>query len=284
MNVGLQATVREAPAVAVVGVSALFPGSGTTAGFWRDILEGRDRLTEVPRTHWLPADYFDPRPADGRQGLHHARRLSVQGGVLAAEFGLPPNTLPATDTAQLLALVVAKQVLIEATRGKFESMDRSRMSVVLGVASATELVAQMVGRLQMPVVERGHAGRRARRRRGGASSGNSLDLLHAVAGEHLPGPARQRGRRPRRQSARSRRPQRGRSTRPVRARSPPSRWRCTSSALGVPDLVITGGADTAQRHPYVHVLRARPTALSMRGTAGRSPRAPTARCSARASG
>src|SRR5262249_44733250 len=57
MNVKLQATVREAPAVAVVGLSSLLPGSGTTAGFWRDILEGRDRLTEVPRTHWLPADY-----------------------------------------------------------------------------------------------------------------------------------------------------------------------------------------------------------------------------------
>ena len=154
MNVGLQATVREAPAVAVVGVSALFPGSGTTAGFWRDILEGRDRLTEVPRTHWLPADYFDPRPRTAD------KVYTTRGGFLSEvefsplEFGLPPNTLPATDTAQLLALVVAKRVLIEATRGKFESMDRSRMSVVLGVASATELVAQMVGRLQMPVVGR----------------------------------------------------------------------------------------------------------------------------------
>ena len=64
---------------------------------------------------------------------------------------MPPNALPATDTAQLLALVVAKRVLQEATRGKYESMDRSRMSVVLGVASATELVAQMAGRLQRPV-------------------------------------------------------------------------------------------------------------------------------------
>ena len=210
MNVGLQATVREAPAVAVVGVSALFPGSGTTAGFWRDILEGRDRLTEVPRTHWLPADYFDPRPGTAD------KVYTTRGGFLSEvefsplEFGLPPNTLPATDTAQLLALVVAKRVLIEATRGKFESMDRSRMSVVLGVASATELVAQMVGRLQMPVVERamqaaGLAGDEVAR-----SPADSLDLLHAVAGEHLPGPARQRGRRPRRQSARSRRHQRGR--------------------------------------------------------------------------
>ena len=34
--------------VAVVGVSALFPGSTSAQGFWRDILAGRDLITEVP--------------------------------------------------------------------------------------------------------------------------------------------------------------------------------------------------------------------------------------------
>ncbi len=140
--------------VAVVGVSTIFPGSTTTAAFWRDILGGRDRLTEVPRTHWLREDYFDARP--GTADKVYASR----GGFLPEvefspmEFGLPPNTMPSTDTAQLLALVVAKRVLSEATRGRFETMDRSRMSVVLGVASATELVAHMSGRLQIPVAER----------------------------------------------------------------------------------------------------------------------------------
>ncbi len=145
--------------IAVVGLGALFPGSTNTLGFWRDIVEGRDRLTEVPRTHWLRDDYFDPRP--GTPDKVYATR----GGFMPAidfsplEFGMPPNAVPSTDTAQLLALVVAKQCLSEATRGKYESVDRSRMSVVLGVASATELVAHMSGRLQRPVWE--HAMREA---------------------------------------------------------------------------------------------------------------------------
>ena len=117
--------------IAVVGLGALFPGSTNTLGFWRDIVEGRDRLTEVPRTHWLRDDYFDPRP--GTPDKVYATR----GGFMPAidfsplEFGMPPNAVPSTDTAQLLALVVAKQCLSEATRGKYESVDRSRMSVVL---------------------------------------------------------------------------------------------------------------------------------------------------------
>jgi len=144
---------------AVVGLGALFPGSTTTLGFWHDILAGRDCLTEVPRTHWLREDYFSPEP--GTPDKVYATR----GGFLPPvafsplEFGMPPNAVSSTDTAQLLALVVAKQVLQEATRGRYESMDRSRMSVILGVASATELVAHMSGRLQRPVVE--HAMRQA---------------------------------------------------------------------------------------------------------------------------
>ncbi|MEI8257341.1 MAG: beta-ketoacyl synthase N-terminal-like domain-containing protein, partial [Deltaproteobacteria bacterium] len=139
--------------IAVVGVGALFPGSTTTIGFWRDILEGKDRLTDVPRSHWLAEDYYDPKPGTPD------KVYGIRGGFLPdvdfspMEFGFPPNALPATDTAQLLALVVAKHALEEATRGKYETMDRSRMSVILGVASATEMVAHMSGRLQKPVVE-----------------------------------------------------------------------------------------------------------------------------------
>ena len=51
------------PAIAVVGVSALFPGSQNATGFWSDILAGRDLISDVPETHWLPEDYYDPDPS-----------------------------------------------------------------------------------------------------------------------------------------------------------------------------------------------------------------------------
>ncbi|HRI07736.1 MAG TPA: beta-ketoacyl synthase N-terminal-like domain-containing protein, partial [Nannocystaceae bacterium] len=148
------AAAEKSTPIAVVGVSALFPGALTTASFWQDILAGRDRLTDVPRTHWLAGDYFDPRPGTPD------KVCTTRGGFLSGvdfdplEFGLPPNIAQATDTAQLLSLIVAKRALAEATRGRFESIDRSRISVVLGVASATELVAHMSGRLQIPVAQR----------------------------------------------------------------------------------------------------------------------------------
>lgn len=137
--------------IAVVGVSALFPGSYDATGFWRDILAGKDLLSDIPKSHWLIDDYFDADPS--APDKTYAKR----GGFLnpvdfdALGFGIPPSTMPATDTSQLLALIVAQQVLEDVARERIEQIDRSRISVILGVTSAQELLFSMVSRLQKPV-------------------------------------------------------------------------------------------------------------------------------------
>jgi acyl transferase domain-containing protein len=139
------------PPLAVVGASALFPGSLDRTGFWSDILAGRDRITDVPATHWLLEDYYDSDPS--APDKTYARRGAFLGEVDfdALGWGVPPSIIPATDTAQLLALVVAQRVLHDAAKGQPDTLDRSRLSVILGVTSAQELLASMVSRLQRPV-------------------------------------------------------------------------------------------------------------------------------------
>lgn len=137
--------------IAIVGIGAMFPGSGTTHGFWRDILSGRDCIGDVPATHWLVEDFYDPDPT-ARDKTYCRRGAFLPPATLdPLEFGIPPQALSATDTAQLLALIVAKETLDEACRTQFRDIDRSRTSIVLGVASATELVGTMGARLQRPV-------------------------------------------------------------------------------------------------------------------------------------
>ena len=48
--------------LAIVGVGCLFPGSLDESGFWRDIVAGKDLLSDVPPSHWLIDDYYDPDP------------------------------------------------------------------------------------------------------------------------------------------------------------------------------------------------------------------------------
>ncbi|MEC9073357.1 MAG: beta-ketoacyl synthase N-terminal-like domain-containing protein, partial [Myxococcota bacterium] len=137
--------------IAVVGVSALFPGSTDAGGFWTDILEGRDMIRDVPSTHWLAEDYYDadtsiPDKTYGRRGAYLE---AVPFAPL--DHGVPPSIVPATDTSQLLALIVAQRVLEDAAQGQFQEMDKERISVILGATSSQELLNSMVSRLQRPV-------------------------------------------------------------------------------------------------------------------------------------
>lgn len=136
--------------VAVVGTAALTPGASTTEGFWRNVLTGRDLITDVPEDHWLIDDYFDPDPS--APDRTYARR----GAFLPAidfdpsAYGIPPNALPSIDTTQLLALSVAERVLADAGLSDPAAFDGERTGVILGTA-ALELLHTMSNRMQRPV-------------------------------------------------------------------------------------------------------------------------------------
>ena len=142
---------RSRPPIAVVGVSALFPGSVDSTGFWRDILAGTDRITDVPPSHWLIDDHFDADPSAPDKTYGRRGGFLDEIDLDAIAFGIPPNQLPSTDTSQLLALIVAQRVLDDAVRNQFTELDRSRVSVILGVTSGQELMGAMVSRMNRPL-------------------------------------------------------------------------------------------------------------------------------------
>ncbi|MYY04568.1 type I polyketide synthase [Streptomyces sp. SID4913] len=134
--------------VAVVGVGALVPGATDAAGYWRIVCGGRDLITEVPASRWRVEDHYDPDPAapDKTYARRGAFLPEVDFDPMA--YGVPPTGLSSTDTSQLLALMVADQVLADA--GGRDRVDRERTGVVLG-AAALELLPHMYGRTHRPV-------------------------------------------------------------------------------------------------------------------------------------
>ncbi|MFE3740561.1 SDR family NAD(P)-dependent oxidoreductase [Streptomyces sp. NPDC059134] len=144
----MTASIPHQVPVAVVGVGALVPGATDAAGYWRIVTGGRDLMTEVPASRWLVEDHYDPDPAapDKTYARRGAFLPEIDFDPMA--YGVPPTSLSATDTSQLLALMVADQVLTDA--GGLRGMDRDRVGVVLGV-SALELLSHMYGRTERPV-------------------------------------------------------------------------------------------------------------------------------------
>ncbi len=119
--------------IAIVGMAGMFPKSPDLKGFWHLIRGGISGISDVPDTHWNPADYYDadPKAPD--------KTYCKRGGFLPkhpfdpTEFSLPPAALEATDTTQLLGLVVAKAALDDAGYGADRVFNRSKTSIVLGV-------------------------------------------------------------------------------------------------------------------------------------------------------
>ncbi len=142
-------TATQSP-IAIVGMGCLFPRAQGLQEYWRLIRTSEDTVTDVPPTHWSLDDYFDPTP--GQSDLTYCRRGAFLSPTAfdPTEFGIPPTVLEATDTAQLLGLVVAKAALEDAGYGPESDFDRTRTSVILGVTGTLELVIPLGARLGRP--------------------------------------------------------------------------------------------------------------------------------------
>jgi acyl transferase domain-containing protein/NADP-dependent 3-hydroxy acid dehydrogenase YdfG len=137
--------------IAIVGLGALFPGSTDAFGMWRDIVAGKDQLTEIPKAHWLIDDYYDADPKAPDKTYAKRGGFIPEVAFDPLEHGMPPNVIPATDTSQLLGLIVAKQLLEDVVHGPFPDVLRERTSVIVGITSAQELLVEMGSRLQRPI-------------------------------------------------------------------------------------------------------------------------------------
>jgi len=136
--------------LAIIGIGCLFPKAEDGTAYWTSIREGIDAISDIPATHWRVQDYFhqDPKSPDMTYGQ--------RGGFLAEvpfnpmEYNIPPATLEAIDSSQLLGLVVAGQALKDAGYGTDRAYDRDRVSVILGVTGTLELVIPLGARLGHP--------------------------------------------------------------------------------------------------------------------------------------
>jgi acyl transferase domain-containing protein/acyl carrier protein len=144
--------------LAIVGIGCLFPGSVGFAEYWARIAAGVDAVRDVPPTHWQAADYLHPDPK-APDRVYTARGAFLDPVAFnPAAFGIAPNSLEATDSAQLLGLLVAQQALEDAGYSVAPDMprkiDRNRVSVILGVTGTLELVIPLGARLGHPIWRR----------------------------------------------------------------------------------------------------------------------------------
>ncbi|MDA7745731.1 SDR family NAD(P)-dependent oxidoreductase [Psychromonas sp.] len=149
----INSRLQETP-IAIVGMASVFAESKNLGQFWDTIVNSVNGIQDVPEDRWAIDDYYsaDKKAAD--------KSYCKRGGFLPEvdfdpmEFGLPPNILELTDITQLMALVVARDVLADAGVSDESSFDRDKIGITLGVGGGQKQGGQLMSRLQGPVLEK----------------------------------------------------------------------------------------------------------------------------------
>ncbi len=139
--------------IAIVGMGCIFPKANGLDEYWQLLFNKQDAIEEIPeKTHFAIKDYFDEDP---KQPDHI---YCKQGGFIPAvsfdpsKYGIPPNNIDATDTSQLLGLVVAEMALNDAGYDiKNNFPNKKRTNIILGVTGTQELVIPLGARLGHPL-------------------------------------------------------------------------------------------------------------------------------------
>jgi acyl transferase domain-containing protein/NAD(P)H-dependent flavin oxidoreductase YrpB (nitropropane dioxygenase family)/NAD(P)-dependent dehydrogenase (short-subunit alcohol dehydrogenase family) len=137
----------EAVAVAVIGMAGIFPDAGDLDEYWRNILFGKDSITEVPPERWSAELFYDPEGKD----TDHV--VSKWGGFLgtvdfdALEFGITPQSLSAIEPIQLLSLLVTKRAFEDAGYTDLTAADLEDTAVIFGAQGAGELTTSYGSRV-----------------------------------------------------------------------------------------------------------------------------------------
>ncbi|MGW1373199.1 SDR family NAD(P)-dependent oxidoreductase [Streptomyces sp. NPDC002446] len=140
--------------IAIVGIAGMFPKARDVQEFWENIVVGRDCSEEVPEAWWSTEDHYDPDP------FAEDRTYCRRGGFLdpvvfdPREFGMPPKSVDSVGLVQLLSLMVAKDVLADAGRGRRDWFDPERAGVVLGVCGTNSTLIPLASRLLVPEMVR----------------------------------------------------------------------------------------------------------------------------------
>lgn len=132
------ASVEKPLDIAIIGMECIFPDAKNLEEYWRNIILGKDSVTEVPDERWNKELYYHPdsNEADVSHSKWGGFIPKIDFDPLA--FGIPPQSLAAIEPTQLLTLLVAKRAMEDAGYGE-KHINRENISVIIGAEGGNDL-------------------------------------------------------------------------------------------------------------------------------------------------
>jgi acyl transferase domain-containing protein/NAD(P)H-dependent flavin oxidoreductase YrpB (nitropropane dioxygenase family)/NAD(P)-dependent dehydrogenase (short-subunit alcohol dehydrogenase family) len=138
--------------VAIIGIATILPGASDLASFWRNVLNNRCQITEVPPERWELARYFNADQS--AQDTTYSR----WGGFLPdlyfepIKYGIPPKYLGSISATQIIALELAGRAFADAGYAELD-FDREKTAVILAGNNRGDMLFDLlVTRSMLPMI------------------------------------------------------------------------------------------------------------------------------------
>ncbi len=155
--------------VAIIGLSAIFPGAIDARTFWENTLKGVDTIGEIPPDRWDWKTYYDPDPKAPDKIISRWGGFVPDVAFDPLRYGMPPNSLKSIEPVQLLTLEAVRAALEDAGYAD-RPYPRERTSVVLGIGGGSaQLAMGYAFRSYLPMLD-------------AVSPGSGRDAMEACAG------------------------------------------------------------------------------------------------------
>ncbi|MBL8215405.1 MAG: polyketide synthase, partial [Bryobacterales bacterium] len=134
------APVPAVEAIAIIGISGHYPQSEGLAGFWRNLSEGKDCVTEIPADRWPLEGFFEPDPEQAAaRGRSYSKWGSFLNGFADFDplfFQIPPSEAIRMDPQERLFLQAAWEAMEDAghTRAMLAQRYSGRIGVFAGIS------------------------------------------------------------------------------------------------------------------------------------------------------
>nr|WP_092067193.1 SDR family NAD(P)-dependent oxidoreductase [Dendrosporobacter quercicolus]NSL46455.1 SDR family NAD(P)-dependent oxidoreductase [Dendrosporobacter quercicolus DSM 1736]SDL51052.1 Acyl transferase domain-containing protein [Dendrosporobacter quercicolus] len=124
--------------IAIVGISGIFPMAKDLNDFWGNIVEGKDCITEIPKTRWDWREYFgDPMKEANKTNIKWGGFIDGVDEFDPLFFGISPREAELMDPQQRLLLTQVWKA-IEDAGITVETLAHKRTGVYISAAGLSE--------------------------------------------------------------------------------------------------------------------------------------------------
>jgi acyl transferase domain-containing protein/acyl carrier protein len=127
---------RVAEKIAIVGMSGRYPGADNLERFWRNLVEGRNSIREIPPSRWDVSAWYDPTP--GKPGKVYCKWLGMLDGAEEFDpmfFQISPSEAEVMDPQHRLFMQESYRAFQDAGYSS-AALSNRKCGVYLGIMSS----------------------------------------------------------------------------------------------------------------------------------------------------